>query len=100
MKAISILFLHGLRGDMNKTWTEDGVLWPRDLLPEDIPISRVLLFGYGTSIIYWDQSSVSKTEIHSDAEDLCVKLAAERSNTQTVSRMLTWYEVLALTVVY
>ncbi|KAM0080961.1 hypothetical protein ACKRZS_006861 [Fusarium odoratissimum] len=31
------------------------------------------------------QSGVTKTEIHSDAEDVCAKLAAERLSTQTVS---------------
>ncbi|KAH7186793.1 hypothetical protein DER44DRAFT_834410 [Fusarium oxysporum] len=62
---------------------QDGVLWPKDLLPQDIPESRIYLFGYDTGIIHRDQSSVTKTEIHSDAEDFCAKLAAERSSTNT-----------------
>ena len=69
---------------MTETWTKDGVLWPRDLLPKDIPNSRVFLFGYDSGITHRDQSTVTKTEIHSDAEDLCAKLAAERSATKTV----------------
>ncbi|RKL31593.1 Vegetative incompatibility protein HET-E-1 [Fusarium proliferatum] len=32
------------------------------------------------------QSGATKTEIHSDAEDVCAKLAAERLSTQTVER--------------
>ncbi|RKK63859.1 hypothetical protein BFJ69_g16852 [Fusarium oxysporum] len=81
---VDVVFLHGLRGDREETWTQDGVLWPKDLLPQDIPESRIFLFGYDTGITHRDQSSVTKTEIHSDAEDLCAKLAAERSNTNTV----------------
>jgi len=68
---------------MTGTWTKDGVLWPNDLLPKDIPESRIFLFGYDSGITHLDQSSVTKTEIHSDAEDLCAKLAAERSKTNT-----------------
>ncbi|KAI3572864.1 Alpha/Beta hydrolase protein [Fusarium oxysporum f. sp. albedinis] len=83
---VDVVFLHGLRGDREKTWTEDGVLWPKDLLPQDIPESRIYLFGYDTGITHRDQSSVTKTEIHSDAEDFCAKLAAERSSTNTEDR--------------
>ncbi|KAL5600869.1 hypothetical protein FOVSG1_006899 [Fusarium oxysporum f. sp. vasinfectum] len=83
---VDVVFLHGLRGDREETWTQDGILWPKDLLPQDIPESRIFLFGYDTGITHRDQSSVTKTEIHSDAEDLCAKLAAERSNTNTEDR--------------
>ncbi|KAI0413535.1 Alpha/Beta hydrolase protein [Xylaria grammica] len=83
---VDIVFLHGLRGDISKTWTKDGVVWPRDLLPKDIPESRVFLFGYDSAITHLDQSSVAKTEIHSDANDLCAKLADKRSATGTENR--------------
>ncbi|EWG53258.1 hypothetical protein FVEG_11728 [Fusarium verticillioides 7600] len=81
-----IVFLHGLRGDREKTWTKNGVVWPKDLLPDDIPASRIFLFGYDTNITRSDQSGTTNTEIHSDAEDVCAKLAAERLSTQTVDR--------------
>ncbi|WYZ42210.1 hypothetical protein EsH8_V_001105 [Colletotrichum jinshuiense] len=83
---VDIVFLHGLRGDREQTWTKEGVIWPRDLLPKDVPASRIYLFGYDTGITHRDQSSVTKTEIHSDAEDLCAKLAAERSRNMTEDR--------------
>lgn len=70
---------------MEKTWTKDGVLWPKNLLPKDVPESRIFLFGYDSSITQQNQSTITKTEIHSDADDLCAKLAAERSSTKTVS---------------
>ncbi|KAG4282361.1 hypothetical protein FPRO06_09034 [Fusarium proliferatum] len=86
----SIVFLHGLRGDREKTWTKSGVVWPKDLLPDDVPASRIFLFGYDTNITSADQSGATKTEIHSDAEDVCAKLAAERLNTQTVDRPIVF----------
>ncbi|KAF4503255.1 vegetatible incompatibility HET-E-1 [Fusarium agapanthi] len=79
-----IVFLHGLRGDREKTWTKNGVVWPKDLLPGDIPASRIFLFGYDTNITSASQSGATKTEIHSDAEDVCAKLATERLGTQTL----------------
>ncbi|KAF5597596.1 ribonuclease p mrp [Fusarium subglutinans] len=81
-----VVFLHGLRGGREKTWTKNGVVWPKDLLPGDIPASRIFLFGYDTNITSTDQSGATRTEIHSDAEDVCAKLAAERQGTQTVDR--------------
>ncbi|EXM19963.1 hypothetical protein FOTG_11990 [Fusarium oxysporum f. sp. vasinfectum 25433] len=81
-----IIFLHGLRGDREKTWTKNGVVWPKDLLSDDIPATRIFLFGYDTNITSAGQSGATKTEIHSDAEDVCAKLAAERLSTQTVDR--------------
>ncbi|KAJ5730318.1 uncharacterized protein N7483_004826 [Penicillium malachiteum] len=81
--GVDIMFLHGLRGNITKTWTKDGVLWPKDLLPRDVERSRIFLFGYDSGITHRDQSLVQKTEIHSDADDLCARLVAERSSTKT-----------------
>ncbi|KAF4464586.1 ribonuclease p mrp [Fusarium albosuccineum] len=82
---VDIIFLHGLRGEIEQTWTKDGVFWPKDLLPSDVPESRIFVFGYDANILSHDQSGATKTEIHSDAEDICAKLAAKRLETNTVS---------------
>ena len=63
---------------------KDGVLWPETLLAKDIEDSRIYLFGYDSSITHWDQANVPRTEIENDAEDLCAKLAVQRSETDTV----------------
>ncbi|KAI0186035.1 Alpha/Beta hydrolase protein [Xylaria flabelliformis] len=83
---LDIVFLHGLRGDSKGTWTKDGCLWPEELLPKDVPESRIFLFGYDTGITHRDQSQVTQSEIHSDANDFCAKLAAERSRSSTENR--------------
>lgn len=70
---------------MEKTWTKDGVLWPAEVLPKDLPDSRIFLFGYDSGITHRNREDVTKTEIHSDADDLCAKLTAERSMSHTVS---------------
>lgn len=43
----SIVFVHGLTGDREKTWTFAGTVdpWPKILLSDDIPRSRILTFG-------------------------------------------------------
>lgn len=63
---------------------KEGVLWPKELLAKDIPNSRIYLFGYDADIVHRDPSTVTKTELESDAEDLCARLAAERAATNTV----------------
>lgn len=72
---------------MELTWTKDKVVWPAELLPKDISDSRVFLFGYDSGIVHRNPANVTNTEIHSDADDLCAKLVAERSRTQTVSEL-------------
>ncbi|KAK8137258.1 hypothetical protein PG984_005198 [Apiospora sp. TS-2023a] len=80
---VDIVFLHGLRGSVEGTWSKNGIRWPSDLLPNDVPKSRIYLFGYDSGITHRNQSDVVKTEIHSDADDLCAKLEAARSSTDT-----------------
>lgn len=79
---------------MTETWTKDGVLWPAEILPKDVEMSRIFLFGYDTRITHLDQSKVQNTEIHGDADDLCAKLGAERLRTKTVSAPRQYEDVL------
>ncbi|KAF4973364.1 hypothetical protein FSARC_342 [Fusarium sarcochroum] len=75
---VDIVFIHGLRGHITKTWTKNGVLWPQDLLPKSIPDCRVLLYGYDSSVVSQNPARMARTEIESDAADLYARLAAER----------------------
>jgi pimeloyl-ACP methyl ester carboxylesterase len=76
---VDIVFVHGLRADMEKTWTRDKVFWPAQLLPKELPEARIFLFGYDSSIVGLRHGTVAQTEIRSNADDLCSKLAAERA---------------------
>ncbi|KAG8779610.1 hypothetical protein FRC16_003375 [Serendipita sp. 398] len=56
----SIVAIHGLDGHREQTWTaENGVVWLRDLLPDDIPNARVLSYGYDA-----DTRSFTRTSTH------------------------------------
>ena len=45
--SVDIVAVHGLGGHQYDTWTHDnGIMWLRDLLPQDIPNARVMTWGY------------------------------------------------------
>ncbi|MCJ1401269.1 hypothetical protein MMC11_004481 [Xylographa trunciseda] len=44
-----VVLVHGYDGDRLLSWTRDGVCWPRDILPQDVPNVRVTTWGYDTS---------------------------------------------------
>lgn len=52
---IDIVAVHGLDGDRERTWTYKGethhCLWLRDLLPEDLPGSRIFTYGYNSKVL-------------------------------------------------
>lgn len=51
--SIDIVALHGLHGDAYNTWThQNGKLWLRDFLPQQLPGSRVFTFGYPSEVAF------------------------------------------------
>ncbi|KAK7442578.1 hypothetical protein Landi51_09484 [Colletotrichum acutatum] len=48
----SIVFIHGLKGHREKTWTSDKASepWPKALLPSEIPNARILAYGYDADV--------------------------------------------------
>jgi hypothetical protein len=56
LKGVDIVAIHGLNGDAYTTWQhENGTLWLRDMLPSDLPGSRVFTYGY-PSELFWSNS--------------------------------------------
>ena len=75
--------MHGLnpRGKDNhpfETWThENGIFWPRDYLPQDIPQARIFVYGYNSTIT--NPQSMSTASVKDHANTLLNLLDLERS---------------------
>jgi ankyrin repeat protein len=51
--ASNIVFVHGLNGNAESTWTgsgEDRVFWPRDLLAKDFRHSAIWIYSYNSRV--------------------------------------------------
>ncbi|PVH92332.1 hypothetical protein DM02DRAFT_605500 [Periconia macrospinosa] len=83
---VDIVFVHGLRGDRESTWTKDRVVWPKELLSKDIPKSRILSFGYDSGITHSDKAEVTQGSVADDARQLCSLLDDIRKQTGTADR--------------
>ncbi|KAF2682822.1 hypothetical protein K458DRAFT_341710 [Lentithecium fluviatile CBS 122367] len=83
---VDIVFVHGLRGGRESTWTKDGVIWPKELLSKDIPKSRILSYGYDSRIAHSDTAEVTQGSLADDARRLCSLLDDERKQTNTTDR--------------
>lgn len=83
LRPESFVFVHGLnpRGRNDhpfETWTHvNGKFWPKDFLAEDIPYSRVLVYGYNSNIT--NPQTMSTASIKDHANTLLNLLDMERS---------------------
>ncbi|KAK1641366.1 hypothetical protein BDP81DRAFT_418760, partial [Colletotrichum phormii] len=59
--VVDIVFVHGLKGHREKTWTAEksSQPWPKALLPSEIPNARVLAYGYDADVA----KEISETEL-------------------------------------
>ncbi|KAL3296768.1 Kinesin light chain [Colletotrichum asianum] len=86
---VDIVFVHGLTGHREKTWTAHDATdpWPKTLLPTKIPTARVLTFGYDASVADW-RSVVSVNRVGNHAQNLLSALANFREDGDTNERPL------------
>ena len=71
----SIVAVHGLGGDWERTWTDDnGKLWLRDFLPSQLPNARVMSYGYNSEAVF----SKGVIDIDDEAAMLLDRLDGER----------------------
>jgi pimeloyl-ACP methyl ester carboxylesterase len=73
----SIVAVHGLGGDWEETWTDNnGQLWLRDFLHDDLPTARVLSFGYNSNTVF----TSAVTDIDDEAAALLDGVLGERQS--------------------
>ncbi|KAK3937089.1 hypothetical protein QBC46DRAFT_417131 [Diplogelasinospora grovesii] len=85
--AADIVFVHGLTGDREKTWTARHASepWPQALLPSELPTARVLTFGYDAYVADW-RGMVSQSRIGNHAWNLLTSLTSYREKDDTNER--------------
>jgi hypothetical protein len=84
--CLSIIFVHGLTGDREKTWKikNSAASWPQALLPSRIHNARILTFGYDAYVSDW-RGMVSKNRIGNHSMNLLAAVATYREDDETVS---------------
>ncbi|KAK0619672.1 hypothetical protein B0T14DRAFT_456077 [Immersiella caudata] len=82
-----IVFVHGLTGNRETTWTDKstGIFWPAHLLKTVIPKTRIVTFGYDADIAHFF-STASQNCIRNHANNLTNAVAQLRERTETEER--------------
>jgi predicted alpha/beta-fold hydrolase len=81
--SFSIIAVHGLGGDWEKTWVDDnGALWLRDFLPSQLPPARIMSYGYNSRTAF----SKAVTDISDEAAMLLDRLDGERQSKDQKAR--------------
>ena len=96
LKTNSIVFVHGLTGNRENTWThkESGVFWPEDLLSRDLEKARIVTFGYDANVVNtFDMASTSTLRDH--GKSLVQDLTRWRLRSRTVHHSLAMAKQLA-----
>ncbi|KAF8518534.1 hypothetical protein BU17DRAFT_48556 [Hysterangium stoloniferum] len=84
---VDIVAIHGLDGHRETSWTgKQEKLWLRDFLPQKIPYSRILTYGYDANT--HGQSQLSEQTIEDHGETLISKLALFRRGSNTMERAI------------
>lgn len=85
--VVDIVFVHGLTGHREKTWTAKGAekSWPEVLLKAQLPQSRILTFGYDANVVDW-RALVSKNRVDNHAQNLLAALAHWRDDDKSIGR--------------
>ncbi|EXF85060.1 ankyrin repeat protein [Colletotrichum fioriniae PJ7] len=88
--CVDIVAIHGLNGHREETWTdpETGLQWLSDpsCLPKDMPMARVLTFGYNSKTYF----SRSESDIPDFASDLLWALKTQRTSEEEAQRPIAF----------
>ncbi|KAK4201945.1 hypothetical protein QBC40DRAFT_48381 [Triangularia verruculosa] len=61
----------------NRCQDDDGIYWPKDLLPKDCPETRIMVWGYDT-VVTRGFSPVTKSDLFSHSRDLLYSIDRQR----------------------
>lgn len=64
------------------------VFWPRNLLPEDFPQARIMVYGYDTKVTKYMSAATNQNGVYHHSKDLLHALAREREQEQELHRPL------------
>ena len=69
--VVDVVAVHGLGGGAYKTWTHDnGKLWLRDFLSEDLPGARVFTYGYNSTFVFSRETGTLREYARALLEDI------------------------------
>ncbi|KAK4063787.1 hypothetical protein Trihar35433_8495 [Trichoderma harzianum] len=79
---VDVIFLHGLTGHRERTWTAEGQAdpWPKSLLPKDLPTARIITYGYDADVLHLTRVAGQNT-VREHAKTLINDLSALRTDT-------------------
>ena len=82
---VDIIFIHGWNGNRTGTWTskKNNILWPRDLLREQMPQARILTWGYDADFAKL-LGGVGQNSVRDHANNLLTDVANIRSGNAEV----------------
>ncbi|SPO01370.1 uncharacterized protein DNG_04046 [Cephalotrichum gorgonifer] len=89
-----IVFVHGLNGAPDRTWTaSNGIFWPLQLLVPtlvDAP-ANIIVYGYNADVATW-KKDMSPTDnfVYHHAQNLVMSLATHRRNANTTRNPIIW----------
>ena len=86
--SVNIVFVHGLAGDRERTWTHKSASepWPKNLLPLYLPGARIMTFGYDAYIVQREAAISDQLVEHS--RDFLNVLTSLRDATYSSTRPL------------
>ena len=81
------LFIHGLNGDREKTFTENGCLWIKDLLPDTLRSAKLRprIFSYGYNADTHFKTPVSTQDLWTHRETFLSRVVMKRKRDDVCS---------------
>jgi protein SERAC1 len=80
------VFVHGLTGNRETTWTHsNGTFWPRDLLAQAISNARIMTFGYDANVVrLWSIAGSSGLYDHGKSLEYQLDHARSRDSSRPI----------------